>query len=158
MRKRSAIAAVVVMALLVGAAVSSVALLRPGGAAAAQQSDLTLAIEGLTPPGAPIQVLSYSWGLVNGVGQNAKLQLQDLNFASSMDQLSPSIVQAVKSGKTFPSATLVVAPPNLQGFQYDLTGVRIVSDQQGGSFGGGQPTEQVSLHADTVDLHTIASP
>ena len=68
-------------------------------------------------------------------------------------------MQAVKSKQGYASATLIVSLQTEQGlvpkFRYDLTGVTIVSDSQGGSEDGGTPTESVSVHANTVDLHTI---
>jgi len=160
MRTRSVIAAVAVMVVLAGAA-AAFALLRPTGAGAAPTaSPISLTIQGLTPAGQPIAVESYSWGLQNLVGIQAKLDLQNLHVVKELDTLSPDIVQAVKSEQGFASATLIVitnpGSPNQATFQYDLTGVTIESDQQSGANGAGAASEQLSIHASSVDLHTVA--
>src|SRR5262245_36644271 len=160
MRKKSLLATLVVAALAVA---TLVGLAGPQGAVGAQVKKktkkdavaATLEIKGLTPAGAPIDVLAWSWGASNsgtagggGGGGAGKVNLQDLSFTKLLDSLSPKLVQALVTGKHFASATLLVdanggkGPPT---HRYELDEVLLTSVSQGGS-GNAVETENVTLN------------
>ena len=153
MRNRSIVAAVTA-AVVLAAAAAAFALFQPAGAAAVDPpSNITLAIQGLTPEGQPMDLSSYSWGVSKG-GKPPLVNVSDLHVTKSLNALSPAIVGAVESSQSYASATLVVTDPTPGSptFTYALTGVTITSDQHSGSNGSGTPMESVSIHANDVDL------
>jgi type VI protein secretion system component Hcp len=153
--------------IALAAAATLFGLIGPEGAVGAGKSNPvvgTLAIEGLTPAGEPIDVLAYSWGASNsatiggpGGGAGAgKVNLQDLSFTKAFDELSPEIVQALATGEHFDGATLLVdadgRPSKRPTHRYEFNTLILTSVSQGGSGGQQQLTENVTFTFGALQL------
>ena len=108
-------------------------------------------------PGA-IDVLSWSWGQSTGTGQDARGRqpatcIQDLNFTKSIDSSSPELIMNAVLGEVAQNAVLTVrkAGGEQQEFlKLIMKNVTVVSFQTGASGDGRLPTEQVTLHFESI--------
>jgi type VI secretion system secreted protein Hcp len=104
-----------------------------------------------------IEVESFSWGLTQtgslafGGGAGAgKAQFQDFHFVTNTSKASPKLFLTCAAGEHIKEATLTVRKSNSDSKQdylfIKMNDVLISSYQTGGSQGGGNPVDQVSLN------------
>jgi type VI secretion system secreted protein Hcp len=103
-----------------------------------------------------IDILAWSWGASNsgtahaGTGAGAgKVNVQDLSVTKWVDLSSPSILQAVSTGKHIPEVTLYVRKAGEKPLEYitiTMKEVMLTSHSLGGSGGEDRLTENVSLN------------
>jgi len=104
-----------------------------------------------------IDVLSWSWGMSQsgtthtGTGGGAgKVSVQDISFTHNVDSSTPNLIEALCTGKHFPSAKLAVSKPGPRG-PFDamiitMQNVFITSVSTGGLNGEELVTETVTLN------------
>ena len=103
-----------------------------------------------------IDVLAWSWGMSQSAsthfgagGGTGKVNVQDLSITKRIDKSSPNLVKFCCQGKHFPEATLTVRKAGELPVEYyviKMKDIIISSVQTGGSGGGDQLTEQLSLN------------
>jgi len=125
-------------------------------------SDMFLKIDGIEGESSDdkhkneIEVESFSWGLTQtgtfafGGGAGAgKAQFQDFHFVTNTSKASPKLFLTCAAGEHIKEATLTVrkSGENPQDYLFiKMNDVLISSYQTGGSQGGGNPVDQVSLN------------
>jgi type VI secretion system secreted protein Hcp len=102
-----------------------------------------------------VEVLSISWGLSNAGsmahgsgGGEGKATFQDLSFMHNVDKASPVLMQACATGVHLKEATITHRKAGKGQQEYlilKMNDVIITSVSNGGSTGGGDVTESVSL-------------
>jgi type VI protein secretion system component Hcp len=136
-----------------------------GGGAAQGAADATsaspagtLTIEGLQ--GATgLEVDAYSWGVTNpaivggpgGGGGAGKAKFSDLVVTRPVDAVSPRLVEAVATGRHFPSATLDV-PLRRGSLRYTLDTVLVTGVEHSGA--GEGSVEKLSLTYGAIEFET----
>ena len=138
-------------------------LLAVSSAASAQ--DIFLKIDKVTGESADskhkgaIDIMSWSWGASTGTGRTARGQqpascVQDLHVAKATDSSSPELIMNSVTGEVAQEAVLTVRKSGGDQQEFltlTMKNVTVVSFQLSGSDGSGQlPTEQVSLHFETM--------
>jgi type VI secretion system secreted protein Hcp len=104
-----------------------------------------------------IDVLAWSWGMSQSAsthfgsgGGSGKVNVQDLSITKRIDKSSPNLVKFCCTGKHFPEATLTVRKAGTENpveyYVIKMKDIIISSVQTGGSGGGDQLTEQLSLN------------
>jgi type VI secretion system secreted protein Hcp len=147
------LAAVITSAVVAAIALGGSSSTKAGGPPApnGQQVAGQLVLDG----GAPISILSFSWGLSNpvtigsaGGGAGAgKASFSSLNVMKNVDSSSIALILASAKGTHYQSGTFTVTwgtGPNTAKLVMDLGQVFVESVQQSGS-GGVAPTESVSF-------------
>jgi len=109
-----------------------------------------------------IEVLAWSWGVSNsssigsgGGGGEGKANFQDLSFTHKVDKASPNLLLACATGDHIKDGTITnrKAGKGQQEFLiFKLTEVLITSVQEGGSSGGDELTENISLQAAKIEF------
>src|SRR5262245_49143699 len=109
-----------------------------------------------------IDVLSWSWGMSNptsmatgGGGGVGKVTFQDIHFTHYVDKASPNLMKMCATGEHLKEATLTQRKQGKTPQEYiviKLTDVMVSSVSDGGSGGGDQPVENVTLAFAKVDL------
>ncbi|MGH9140813.1 MAG: Hcp family type VI secretion system effector [Vicinamibacterales bacterium] len=102
-----------------------------------------------------IEVLSYSWGVNNagsmafgGGGGEGKASFHDLSFTHNVDKASPVLMQACATGVHIKEATITHRKSGKGQQEYlvvKMNDVIVTSVTHGGSAGGGDHAENVSL-------------
>jgi len=104
-----------------------------------------------------IEVESFSWGVTQtgtfafgGGGGAGKAQFNDFHFVTNTSKASPKLFLACATGEHIKDATLSVRKSGSDSKQdylfIKMTDVLVSSYQTGGSQGGGNPVDQVSLN------------
>jgi len=98
-----------------------------------------------------IDVLAWSWGASNSDARSPNFQ--DISFTKYIDRTSPSLLEALGTGQTIPSAKLHVIRSGDTQQEYlrlCFTGLHVRSISSGGSSGEDRLTENVSFSYDTI--------
>ncbi len=106
-----------------------------------------------------IEIESFSWGATRDPAVRAaakvKVALQDFHFTMPVSKASPQLMLACASGKHLKQATLTARKAG-KGQQeyllYKLSDVLVSSYQTGGTRGGEQPIDQISLNFSRVEV------
>jgi type VI secretion system secreted protein Hcp len=103
-----------------------------------------------------IHIESFSWGMAQtgsfgsgGGGGAGKVSVHDISITKYVDKASCDLMYACASGKHIPSGLLTVRKAGEKPLEYlkiKLTDILVSSLQEGGSGGGDQVTESVSLN------------
>jgi len=103
-----------------------------------------------------IEVLAWSWGMTQSGtmhtgtgGGTGKVSVQDFSFTKYVDKSTPNIMQKCCTGKHYPEATFIARKAGDQPLDYvklKMTDVIVTSANTGGSQGGEQVTENVTLN------------
>lgn len=114
-----------------------------------QSSEMQLTIEGVTPTGQAIEVLSYSWGLEGPAG--GLPSFNNLNITKTIDDSSPKLFEAMATGRSIPRAELKLyisvggrAPVNYATYLLEPASVRSVHNA-GAAQGAAVPMEELAL-------------
>ena len=126
------------------------------GDIAGDSSDAVAAPPSKKPHKGEMDVLAWSWGMSQSAsthygsgGGTGKVNVQDLSITKRIDKASPNLVKFCCQGKHFPEATLTVRKAGENPIEYyviKMKDIIISSVQTGGSGGGDQLTEQLSLN------------
>ncbi len=124
-------------------------------------AEIQLTIDGVTPAGQAIEVLSYSWGVEYGA--SGVPSFNDLKIAKTIDDSSPKLFEALALGRSNPRAELRLyksfsGRPSVNYATFQLETVLVKSVHNAGN---GQsesiPTEEVAL-AYTRIRQTLRTP
>ena len=109
-----------------------------------------------------IEIHSWSWGVMQpgsmgsgGGGGAGKASFNELTFTHSMDKASPNLLTICATGDHVDKAVLTVRKAGKEQQEYlviTMDTVFVTAVQDGGSDGGGIPTESVNLQFAKVDL------
>lgn len=109
-----------------------------------------------------IHIESFSWGAMNqgsqgvgGGGGAGKVNVQDFNFVKYVDRSSPDLFLACAGGKHIPTANFVVRKAGEKPLEYlkiKLSDILISSIQHGGSGGGDQLMESLSINFAKIEV------
>jgi type VI secretion system secreted protein Hcp len=102
-----------------------------------------------------IEVLSYSWGVTNAGsmghgsgGGEGKATFHDMSFVHNVDKASPVLMQACATGTHMKDATITHRKAGKGQHEYlvvKMNDVIVTSVTHGGSGGGGEHSENVTL-------------
>jgi type VI secretion system secreted protein Hcp len=131
-----------------GSARRAAALVPEGSPAAAYQ----LVVDGITPAGEAVDVVSYSWGVTGAPispttgTASGKAQFSNLEISKKLDETSPLFVKAATLGSPHSSAVLNLfrGGSGKPYATYTLTNAHVASVAHGGS-ADAVPTENISL-------------
>lgn len=135
---------------------ASAAPVAPEPAAASAQPTTFAGVLTMAGLPAPVQVLSYSWGVsnsgstaVSGGAGAGKATVQDLQLTKHVDESSVALMRAVATGTHTANATFALCDPKdcagTTTMTYRLENILVSSVAQGAA-GAGTPTENVALN------------